>query len=72
MNSIAAEIGLRVCSPHIELGHVAGVANYEADALSRLCQGKAIPSHLAEVQRAAAPVRDSGFFLAWSSESVVA
>jgi hypothetical protein len=70
MNSIAAEIGLRVISLQIELGHVAGVANYEADALSRLCQGKAIPSHLAEVQRAATPCRESGFFLAWSGDSL--
>ena len=28
------------------------------------------PSHLADVQSAAAPGRDSGFFLAWSSEAV--
>ena len=39
----------------IELGHVTGVANYVADALSRLGQGKAIPSHLTDVQVAAAP-----------------
>ena len=41
MNSIAAETGLHVICLQIEVGHVAGVANYEADALSRQCQGKA-------------------------------
>ena len=68
MNSIAAEIGLRVVSLQIELGHVAGVANYEADALSRLCQGKSVPSHLAEVERLPAPARNAAFFLAWSRD----
>ena len=68
MNSIAAEIALRVVGLQIELGHVSGVANYEADALSRLCQGKAVPAHLSKVERAAVPVRDAGFFLAWSKD----
>ena len=40
------------------------------DALSQRCQGKAIPSHLAEVQRAATPCRESDFFLAWSGDSL--
>ena len=71
MNSIAAEIALRVVGLQIELGHVAGVANYEADALSRLCQGKAVPAHLAEVERATAPVRNADFFLAWSRDFAV-
>ena len=57
MNSIAAETGLQVICLQIEVGHVAGVANYEADALSRQCQGKAFPCQLAEVQRAATPCR---------------
>ena len=49
MHSIAAEINQRMISLQIELVHVAGVAYDEADALSRLCQGKSVPSHLAEV-----------------------
>ena len=68
MNLIAAEIGLRVIGSQIELGHVAGVANYEADALSRLCQGKKLPRHLEFVERRAAPARGEGFFLAWAKE----
>ena len=43
MNALAAEIGLRVVRSQIELDHVSGVSNCEADALSRLCAGKAIP-----------------------------
>ena len=70
MNSIAAETGLHVISLQIEVGHVAGVANYEADALSWQCQGKAVPSQLAEVQRAATPCRELDFFLAWSGDSL--
>ena len=72
MDSIAAEIGLRVISPQIELVHVVGVANYDVDVfcLSRRCQGKASPSHLAEVRRAATPCRESDFLLAWSGVSL--
>jgi hypothetical protein len=62
MNSIAAETGLHVICLPLEVGHVAGVANYEADALSRRCQGKAIPSHLAEVQPAATPCQNQTSF----------
>ena len=69
MNSIAAETGLHVICLQIEVGHVAGVANYEADVLSRQCQGKAFPCRLAEVQRAATPCRKFDFFLAWSGDS---
>jgi len=68
MNLIAAEIGLRVIGSRIELSHVSGVANYEADALSRLCQGKPMPQHLEYVERKAAPKRDASFFLAWAKE----
>jgi hypothetical protein len=70
MNSIAAETGLHVICLQIEVGHVAGVANCEADALSRQCQGKAFPCQLAEVQRAATPCRKLDFFLAWSGDSL--
>ena len=68
MDLIAAEIGLRVIGSRIELSHVSGVSNYEADALSRLCQGKAMPRHLEHVERKAAPRRDASFFLAWAKE----
>ena len=68
MHSIAAEIDQRVISLQIELVHVAGVANDEAHALSRLCQGKSVPSHLAEVERLPAPARNAAFFLAWSRD----
>ena len=51
MNLIAAEIGPRVIGSRFELIHVSGVSNCEADALSRLCQSKALPLHLERVRR---------------------
>ena len=68
LNLIAAEIGLRVIGSRIELSHVSGVSNYEADALSRLCQGKAMPRLLEHVEKKAAPKRDASFFLSWAKE----
>ena len=49
MNHIAAEIGLRVIGSRFELSHISSVSNYEAGALSKLCQGKLVPLHLEHV-----------------------
>ena len=70
MNMLAAEVGLRVVGHEIDLCHISGVSNYEADALSRLFQGKEVPSHLRHVERTRAPVRCKEFFLAWPRELV--
>ena len=70
MNAPAAEVGLRVVGGQLDLRHISGVANYEADALSRLHAGKDIPPQLQRVVRANAPARDAEFFLAWPRELV--
>jgi hypothetical protein len=68
MNALAGEIGLRLVGKQVDLKHISGVSNYEADALSRLHSGKDIPSHLRSVRRTVAPARDAQFFLAWPRE----
>ena len=70
MNACAAEIGLRIVDLRLDLKHISGVSNYEADALSRLFAGKSIPPHLAGVRRANAPERNAEFFAAWPKELV--
>ena len=70
MNALAGEIGLRLVGQHVDLRHISGVSNYEADALSRLHAGKDVPEHLRTVPQSVPPARNAGFFLAWPRELV--
>ena len=62
--SVAAKINLRVVE-QVKLGHTAGVANCEADALPQLCQSKSVPSHLAGSEMPT-PSRVAANLRAWS------
>ena len=71
MQYLAAEVALELESQTLDMlwgTHIRGVANHEADALSRLSQGAAIPSSLRHVNRLEVPLRDSSFFRAWPTE----
>ena len=70
MNALAGEIGLRLVGRCVDLKHISGVSNYEADALSRLYVGKDVPEHLRAVPRSVPPARNADFFLAWPRELV--
>ena len=70
MNALAGEIGLRLVGQCVDLKHISGVSNYEADALSRLYVGKDVPEHLRAVPRSVPPARNADFFLAWPRELV--
>ena len=61
MNALAAEVALRVIGSRLDLRHISGVSNYEADALSRLHAGKEVPAQLRHVERAKAPECGAGF-----------
>ena len=70
MNALAAEIALRLESAQIVLTteHFCADLNVECDALSRLAQGKEIPSRLLSVARALPRSRVPSFFWAWPRE----
>ena len=71
MNALAAEIALQLERLHSDVlltEHFPGTLNIEADALSRLTEGKSVPTRLLPVARREAPLRDGGFFLAWPWE----
>ena len=68
MNLVAGEIALRLERLRSDLAvaqHVPGVLNVEADALSRLTEGKEVPECVRGVPRRAAPDRTGAFWLAW-------
>ena len=70
INALCAEIALRVEVAAIQLRHehYAAVLNFEADALSRLSRGAAMPSRLAHVERQPVPARSFSSFWAWPRE----
>ena len=70
MNALAAEIGFRVVGSQVDLRHISGVSDYEADAVSSLHVGKDLPAHLQSFQRSDGLDRDASFFLAWPRELV--
>ena len=68
VNLVAGEIALRLEKLRSDLAvaqHVPGVLNVEADALSRLTEGKAVPECVRGVPRRTAPDRTAAFWLAW-------
>ena len=68
MLALAAEVSLELEANSLELQfahHIRGVANYEADALSRLSLGAAIPARLQAVPRRSVPRRDRSWYRAW-------
>ena len=71
LNALAAEAALVLeeIGTDIVVGqHYRGILNVEADALSRLTEGKSIPASLAHLQASKAPARDDRFFRAWPPE----
>ena len=70
MLALAAEVSLELEANALELQfahHIRGVANYEADALSRLSLGAAVPARLQAVPRRSVPRRDRSWYRAWPS-----
>ena len=68
MNAFVAEICLELEAQGQEIWcgrHVSGTSNFEADALSRIAEGKHIPERFATLPRRAVPSRSEGFFRAW-------
>ena len=65
MNFIAGELGLLVeaKSVHITCKRVPESVNLDADALSRLAEGRALPRSLLGVDHVPAPVRDESSYM---------
>ena len=66
MNYLAAELSLLMEELDIELlegAHYRGILNVEADALSRLTEGKKVPRSLALLKMTAPPSRDKVYQL---------
>lgn len=65
-NYIAAEISLllEACNVHLKLDHIRTEANLEADALSRLSEGKSVPSALRSIKATPPPER-AKLFQVW-------
>ena len=71
VNAVAAEITLMLEATRADLlvpQHFRGVLNVEADALSRLNEGKEVPRRLTHVHREVPPVRNEDFYKAWPKE----
>ncbi len=66
VNYLAAELSLLMEDMDIEAlegSHYRGVLNVEADALSRLAEGKKVPRSLAHIKMTPRPLRDLVFQL---------
>ena len=66
INYLAAELSLLLEEMDIEIlqgDHYRGVLNVEADALSRLTEGKKVPRSLAHMKMSAPPARDKVYQL---------
>jgi hypothetical protein len=72
MNALCAEIAIRVESAMMDfrLEHYEAVINFEADALSRLSQGTAIPARLRDLPQQHLRPRSASFFWAWPRELI--
>ena len=71
VNALAAEISLTLEELRADVlvgEHLRGILNVQADALSRLTEGKQMPKELKGVKERAPPPRDDEFYLAWPSE----
>ena len=71
VNAVAAEITPMLEATRADLlvpRHFRGVINVEADALSRLNEGKEVPRRLTHVHREVPPVRNEDFYKAWPKE----
>ena len=71
VNTIAAEIALELENLRADAlapEHFRGILNVEADALSRLSEGKQIPTRLLKAINKKVPARDHHFFRAWPAE----
>ena len=68
MMQLCAEMSLRLETMQVAsvmAQHVPGALNVICDALSRLSQGAAFPSELAQCKCLTPPVRDESFYMAW-------
>ena len=71
VNAIAAEISLVLEEAQAEVlepEHFRGVLNVEADALSRLREGKTIPKRLENLKKRESPTRNDSFYKAWPTD----
>ena len=68
VNLVAAEIALRLEAlsiPQIEGEHYRGTLNIEADALSRLSEGKEVPASCVGIEASVVPPRSAVYQLSW-------